>query len=219
MSVVNTRERTINTKIVYYGPGLGGKTSSLASVHQQLDPTGETPLVKLQTDEESTLFFDYLPLALGPFDGYRLKIQAFTVPGQVKYNLTRRYVLLGVDAVIFVADSLPSRMSDNLESLDSLRENLEANGIDPTSVPLVFQWNKRDLPDATPIETMAGRLNPDFKPAFSTCAIRDLGTFDAFIATTRAMVDSVARRYHLSNQGESLGEIAARHLASRLRAN
>ncbi len=218
MSVVNTRDRTINTKIVYYGPGLGGKTSSLASVHQQLDPTGETPLVRLQTDEESTLFFDYLPLALGPFDGYRLKIQAFTVPGQVKYNLTRRYVLLGVDAVIFVADSSPSRLGDNLESLESLRGNLESNGIDPVSVPLVFQWNKRDLPDVTPIETLSSRLNPELLPAFPTCAIRDLGTFDAFVAATRAMVDSVARRYHLSNPGESLGEIAARHLSSRTRS-
>src|SRR6187401_1137930 len=116
MSVVNTRERTINTKIVYYGPGLGGKTTSLQSVHATIDGPGRVKLISLKTDDERTLFFDLLPIELGELDGYRFKISAFTVPGQVKYNLTRRQVLVGADAVIFVADSQKSRLDENVES-------------------------------------------------------------------------------------------------------
>src|SRR5512134_1789066 len=128
MSLISLRDKTINAKIVYYGMALSGKTTSLKHVHTVIDPERRTELVSLNTEGDRTLFFDFLPIPLGSLSGFQVKLQAFTVPGQVKYNLTRRYVLRGADAVIFVADSQPSAFEDNVHSLVTLRENLEANG-------------------------------------------------------------------------------------------
>jgi hypothetical protein len=211
MSVVNTRERTINTKIVYYGPGLGGKTTSLKRVHATVDPPGRVRLVSLKTDDERTLFFDLLPIELGELDGYSFRISAFTVPGQVKYNLTRRQVLVGADAVIFVADSQASRLDENVESAESLVENLDVNGIDPETVPLVFQYNKRDMPGVAPVPQLERVLNPRGATAFETEATTGRNVFRAFSAAARAMLDAVAVRYRLGEPG-CAGELLERRL-------
>jgi signal recognition particle receptor subunit beta len=211
MSVVNTRDRTINTKIVYYGPGLGGKTTSLKRVHATVDPAGRVKLVSLKTDDERTLFFDMLPIELGELDGYRFRISAFTVPGQVKYNLTRRQVLVGADAVIFVADSQATRLDENLESLESLDENLGINGIDPKAMPVVMQYNKRDVPGAAAVAQLDRALNPRGLPSFETEATNGRGVFRAFVKAARTMLDSVATKYRLTS-GDSAGELIARHL-------
>jgi mutual gliding-motility protein MglA len=211
MSVVNTRERTINTKIVYYGPGLGGKTTSLRRVHSTIDPPGKIKLVTLKTDDERTLFFDLLPIELGELDGYTFRISAFTVPGQVKYNLTRRQVLVGADAVIFVADSQKIRFDENIESFESLVENLEHNGIDPATIPLVMQYNKRDMPEIASVAHLERALNARGVPSFETEAPTGRGIFRAFVTAGRAMLDAVAVRYRLASHANA-GELLARHL-------
>jgi mutual gliding-motility protein MglA len=213
MSVVNTRERTINTKIVYYGPGLGGKTTSLKRIHVTIDPPGKINLISLKTDDERTLFFDLLPIDLGELDGYSFKISAFTVPGQVKYNLTRRQVLVGADAVIFVADSQVSRFDENLESFESLTENLEINGLDAANIPLVMQYNKRDMPEIASVSQLERLLNARGVPSFETEATTGRGVFRAFVSAARTMLDSVAARYRLGSATKNAGELLARHLA------
>lgn len=201
MSIVNTRDKTVNTKIVYYGPGLGGKTTSLQYVHSVLDPDTKVKMVSLKTDEERTLFFDFLPISLGELDGYEVKIQGFTVPGQVKYNLTRKYVLMGADAVVFVADSAADRREDNRVSFENLLENMRENGLDPTAVPIVIQYNKRDLPDALPTAELDELLNEAGHPSFATDALRGTGVFEAFIEASALMLDATARRYGLDREG------------------
>ena len=212
MSVVNTRERTINTKIVYYGPGLGGKTTSLKHVHATVDPPGKVRLVSLKTDDERTLFFDLLPIELGELGGYSFRISAFTVPGQVKYNLTRRHVLVGADAVIFVADSQACRLDDNLESMESLVENLDVNGVDPDSIPLVVQYNKRDMSALSPVAQLEKLLNRRGAPSFETEATNGRNVFAAFSAAACDMLDAVVSRYRLGNVANP-GELLVQKLA------
>ncbi len=202
MSIVNTRDKTITTKIVYYGPGLGGKTTSLMDVHRVLDPEHRAKLVSLKTDEERTLFFDFLPIDLGIVGGYKIKIQGFTVPGQVKYNLTRKYVLMGADAVVFVADSQSDRLHENVESVTNLAANLAANGLDLETIPLVMQYNKRDLPSLSSAADLERELNHRGAPWFATSAISGDGVFDAFAEATESMLDSVAARYRIPDSGE-----------------
>lgn len=217
MSIINTRAQTINTKVVYYGPGLGGKTSSLQAVHRILDPDRRLRLISLKTEEDRTLFFDHVPLELGPLDGYRVRVQAFTVPGQVKYNLTRRYVLMGVDAVIFVADSQAARRGENLESLQNLKENLAANGIAYEEIPLVLQLNKRDLPDILPVEELAGDLNDREAPVFPSSATRGEGVFEPFVEATRMLLRRIVARYGIDPEPEAVEGAAVRYL-ERLRS-
>jgi mutual gliding-motility protein MglA len=211
MSVVNTRERTINTKIVYYGPGLGGKTTSLKHVHATIDPPGKVKLVSLKTDDERTLFFDLLPIELGELDGYTFRISAYTVPGQVKYNLTRRQVLVGADAVVFVADSQICRLDENLEAIESLTENLELNGIDPKSIPLVMQYNKRDIAEIATVAQLERLLNPRGVPSFETEATTGRQVFRAFLSAARSMLDAVAAKYRLASQVNA-GDLLERRL-------
>ncbi|MCB9833509.1 MAG: gliding-motility protein MglA [Planctomycetes bacterium] len=208
MSIVNTRDKTINTKIVYYGPGLGGKTTSLQFVHSVLDVDRVTKMVSLKTDEERTLFFDFLPIDLGMVGGYKVKIQGFTVPGQVKYNLTRKYVLMGADAVVFVADSQKKRMAENVESLKNLGENLRANGLDPEQVPLVLCYNKRDLADVSSIEDLDRTLKLRGEPSFSTTAADGGGVFEAFVEASRRMIEAVGLKYQLTSDGVDIGRQA-----------
>ena len=212
MSIVDTRERTINTKVVYYGTGLGGKTTSLQCVHHTLDPEQRVKMVSLNTDEERTLFFDFLPIDLGEVGGYKIRIQGFTVPGQVKYNLTRKYVLMGADAVVFVADSNVTRFAENVASFENLRENLELNGLDPKTIPMILQYNKRDLPDTTPVEVFEEHLNARGLDHFETVASEESGVFDGFLRISELMLNAVAEKYGLTTTQESVGATARRAL-------
>lgn len=213
MSIVNTRERTINTKVVYYGTGLGGKTTSLQSVHRTLDPRETTKMVSLNTDEERTLFFDFLPIDLGEVGGYKIKIQGFTVPGQVKYNLTRKYVLMGADAVVFVADSDATRWGENLASFQNLKENLILNGLDPETIPMILQYNKQDLVDKTPSAAFDEHINSRGLDTFETVAVNHDGVFDGFLRVSELMLDHVAGKYGLTSGNESVGATARRVLS------
>jgi len=196
--------RQIKVKIVYYGPALGGKTTCLQHIHRATDPQRRTRLYSLNTASDRTLFFDLLSLNLGRIKGYRLAVQLYTVPGQVQYNATRRAVLAGADGVVFVADSRRDQSSANLQSLDNLKENLEANGIDPTSLPLVLLYNKRDLTDAAPVEDLERELNAGALPAFPTVAITGDGVMDAFATITENTLVSLADRLGIDPEGSAI---------------
>jgi signal transduction histidine kinase/signal recognition particle receptor subunit beta len=225
MSVVNLRDKTINAKVVYYGPPLGGKTTSLKWIHRVMDPERRTNLISLNTDRDRTLFFDFLPIGLGRIGDFTLKIQGFTVPGQVKYLLTRRYVLRGADAVVFVADSRVAEGAHNLASLKDLRENLAVNGLDYAAIPLVLEYNKRDEEPVAPVEAMDRDLNDRGVPRFETVATVGTGVFEAFAAVTTAMVERICTEYRIAGGkdvaaavGASLGRIHASFLAAAPRA-
>jgi signal transduction histidine kinase/signal recognition particle receptor subunit beta len=196
--------RQVKLKVVYYGPGLCGKTTCLQYIHRVTDPQRRTKLYTLNTASDRTLFFDLLGLELGRVRGYRLTLQLYTVPGQVQYNATRRAVLAGCDGVMFVADSQKTLLGPNRDSLANLAENLRANGLDPDAVPLVFSYNKRDLPDIVSRAELDAGLNTGGKPAFETVATNGSGVMEAFAAIAQATVASVADRLGLSNQPEAL---------------
>jgi len=196
--------RQIKVKIVYYGPALGGKTTCLQHIHRVTDPQRRTRLYSLNTASDRTLFFDLLSLNLGRIRGYRLAIQLYTVPGQVQYNATRRAVLAGADGVIFVADSQLDQQDANLESFANLKENLEANGIDPASLPLVLQYNKRDLANLASIADLEDRFNDGELRSFPTVAITGEGVMDAFAAVTEQTLVSLADRLGIDTAGHAM---------------
>ena len=199
--------RQVKLKVVYYGPGLCGKTTCLQYIHRVTDPQRRTKLYTLNTASDRTLFFDLLGLDLGRVRGYRLMLQLYTVPGQVQYNATRRAVLAGCDAVMFVADSQRTLASANVESLANLAENLRAIGLDPDTIPLVLTYNKRDLPDPLPKGDLDRALNARAVPAFETVATSGTGVVEAFAAVTQAAVLSVADRLGISNQADALDRL------------
>lgn len=209
MSLLDPREKHICLKLVYYGPALGGKTTSLKHIHRVIDPEGKTKLVSLDTDQDRTLFFDFLPIEVGLIGAYKVKIQGFTVPGQVKYNMTRRYVLTGADGIVFVADSDPGRVVENVESLINLGDNLRAHGLNVNDIPLVFQHNKQDLPQALRPEELDRKLNFRGVPSFATVATEGRGVFEAFVAVVKAMVSRVLREYKLEEERAREREILA----------
>ncbi len=196
--------RQIKVKIVYYGPALGGKTTCLQHIHRITDPQRRTRLYSLNTASDRTLFFDLLSLNLGRIRGYRLAIQLYTVPGQVQYNATRRAVLAGADGVIFVADSQLDQHEANLQSLANLKENLEANGIDPASHPLVLQYNKRDLADLASVDDLEARFNNGEHLSFPSVAITGVGVMDAFAAITEQTLVSLADRLGIDTAGHAV---------------
>ena len=210
MSLLNLRDRTIDAKIVYYGTALSGKTTSLRHVHRVVDPDGRTELVSLNTEGDRTLFFDYLPIALGRVGDFDLRLQAFTVPGQAKYELTRRFVLRGADAVIFVADSSPDAAEANVAALESLCANLETNGISLDQTPLAIQFNKRDVPGALPLDVLRAALNPGGLPEFATIATDGTNVFEAFTEAAAAMVAAMAREYRLGDEQECAEQVRSR---------
>ena len=159
MVLFNHATKEVTAKLVYYGPGLCGKTTNLQWVHENVNFKAKGKMLSLATESDRTLFFDFLPVELGTIRGMRTRVQMYTVPGQVFYDATRRMVLKGADAVVFVADSQEAMIEANLESLESLRRNLIANDLDP-GLPMVFQYNKRDLPTALPVSALNARLNP-----------------------------------------------------------
>jgi len=160
MSMINYASREINCKIVYYGPGLGGKTTNLEHVYGRVQPSMRGKMISLATETERTLFFDFLPVDLGTIRGFKTRFHLYTVPGQVYYNASRKLILKGVDGVVFVADSQIERMEANIESMQNLYDNLAQYGYDLTKLPFVVQYNKRDLPNAAPIRDLQGQINP-----------------------------------------------------------
>jgi mutual gliding-motility protein MglA len=160
MSMINYASREINCKIVYYGPGLGGKTTNLEYVYGKVSPNTRGKLISLATETERTLFFDFLPVDLGTIRGFRTRFHLYTVPGQVYYNASRKLILKGVDGVVFVADSQAERAEANVESMQNLYDNMAAYGYDLTTMPFVVQYNKRDLPNAASIAELQAMLNP-----------------------------------------------------------
>jgi signal recognition particle receptor subunit beta len=160
MSMINYASREINCKIVYYGPGLGGKTTNLEHVYEKVSPSTRGKLISLATETERTLFFDFLPVDLGTIRGFRTRFHLYTVPGQVYYNASRKLILRGVDGVVFVADSQADRAEANVEAMQNLYDNLSEHGYDLTKLPFVIQYNKRDLPDAAPVAELDAMLNP-----------------------------------------------------------
>jgi signal recognition particle receptor subunit beta len=160
MSMINYASREINCKLVYYGPGLGGKTTNLEHIYGKVSPDTRGKMVSLATETERTLFFDFLPVDLGTIRGFKTRFHLYTVPGQVYYNASRKLILKGVDGVIFVADSQVERMEANIESMQNLYDNMAQYGYDLTKIPFVVQYNKRDLPNAAALEELQGQLNP-----------------------------------------------------------
>ena len=160
MSMINYASREINCKLVYYGPGLGGKTTNLEHVYNKVAPASRGKMISLATETERTLFFDFLPVDLGSVRGFKVKFHLYTVPGQVYYNASRKLILKGVDGVVFVADSQIDRMDANIEAMQNLYENMAQYGYDMTRIPFAIQYNKRDLPNAAPIAELQAALNP-----------------------------------------------------------
>lgn len=170
MSSINFATREISCKVVYYGPGLSGKTTNLQVIHQKMPQDKRTDMVSLATEGDRTLFFDFLPLNLGDIKGFKTRFQLYTVPGQVYYNSTRKLVLRGVDGIVFVADSQRSRQAENIESLQNLRQNLQDYGMDLDDLPFVLQYNKRDMENVFSLEEMNAELNPNKVPFFPATA-------------------------------------------------
>jgi signal recognition particle receptor subunit beta len=194
VSTVNQAAREIQAKVVYYGPGLSGKTTSLRSIHDAVRPETRGQLVSLATEGDRTLFFDFLPLKVEQVNGLTLRLQLYTVPGQVFYEATRRLVLNGADGVVFVADSQAAAMDANQESLASLTRNLVDLGHDPATFPLAVQWNKRDIPGVLPVEVLRAALNPRGAPEFETVASRGEGTMDALKEVMRQVIMALRGR-------------------------
>jgi mutual gliding-motility protein MglA len=160
MSMINYASREINCKLVYYGPGLGGKTTNLEHVYNKVAPGAKGKMISLATETERTLFFDFLPVDLGTIRGFKTRFHLYTVPGQVYYNASRKLILKGVDGVVFVADSQVERMEANIEAMQNLYDNMAQHGYDLTRIPFVIQYNKRDLPNAAPVSDLQAALNP-----------------------------------------------------------
>jgi signal recognition particle receptor subunit beta len=191
MVFLNYTAMQMTAKIVYYGPGLCGKTTNLHWIHAKTAPRSRGEMVSLETEADRTLFFDLLPLDVGVIGGLKVRLQLYTVPGQVFYNATRRLVLKGVDGVVFVADSQAPAAEPNEESLSNLKQNLEELGLDLRSVPMVFQYNKRDLRNILPVEALQQALNPVGAPSFEAAAIHGVGVFETLKEISRLSLDSI----------------------------
>ncbi len=178
MSLINYSSREINCKIVYYGPGLGGKTTNIQYVYDKVSPDTKGKLVTLATEMDRTLFFDFLPLELGTVKGFKTRFHLYTVPGQVYYNASRKLILRGVDGIVFVADSDENRIDANIECLYNLHENLAEHNLKLEELPFVLQWNKRDLPSALPVANLEEELNPEKHAAFEAVAVKGQGVFE-----------------------------------------
>ena len=195
MASINYHTREISCKIVYYGPGLSGKTTNLQIIHKKVPKDSKSEMVSLATETDRTLFFDFLPLDLGSIKGFSTKFQLYTVPGQVYYNATRKLVLRGVDGVVFVADSQRDKMPENLESLRNLEENLREYGIELKSTPFVLQYNKRDLPSIFTVDEMNAQINSYGVPCFEAQAHQGVGVFTTLKAIGKIVIDTFNTKY------------------------
>lgn len=194
MSFINYSSREINCKIVYYGPGLCGKTTNLQYIYNKTNPEAKGKMISLATETERTLFFDFLPLSLGEIRGFRTRFHLYTVPGQVFYDASRKLILKGVDGIVFVADSQEDRLEANLESLENLRDNLKEQSYDLDRLPYVIQYNKRDLPSAMPLEELQRLINPTRNITdFEAVARSGKGVFDTLKAIARLVLIELKR--------------------------
>jgi len=195
MAFFNYVTKEITLKVVYYGPGLSGKTTNLQHLYSVLDPASRGKFISLATEADRTLFFDFLPVDLGKIREFTLRFQLYTVPGQIRYNATRKLVLKGADAIIFVADSQREMREQNLESLENMKENLVANNIDPDSIPMVIQYNKRDLPNVLPLEELERDLNKRHFEFTEAEAVKGKGVMETFRVITKTLVKDIARKH------------------------
>jgi hypothetical protein len=195
MVQINFASREVNCKLVYYGPGRCGKTTNLQVVHAKAPQNSKGELVSIATETDRTLYFDFLPLDLGTVAGMRTKFQLYTVPGQVYYDATRKLVLQGCDGIVFVADSNPDIMAENVESLDNLAKNLAENGLDINEIALVLQFNKRDLPNAVPIEELNAKLNRNNWPTVEACAVNGDGVFQTLKLVSQQVIKRLNREH------------------------
>ena len=193
MSFINYLSREINCKIVYYGPGLCGKTTNLQYIYNKTNPEAKGKMISLATETERTLFFDFLPLSLGEIRGFRTRFHLYTVPGQVFYDASRKLILKGVDGVVFVADSQIERMEANLESMENLRTNLAEQGYDLDKIPFVIQYNKRDMPEVETVEELRNQLNPTNVPDFEGIARTGVGVFDTLKAVAKLVLTELKK--------------------------
>ncbi|MEZ4426698.1 MAG: GTPase domain-containing protein [Nannocystaceae bacterium] len=188
MSFINYSSREINCKLVYYGPGLCGKTTNLQYIYNKTRPEAKGKMISLATETERTLFFDFLPLSLGEIRGFKTRFHLYTVPGQVFYDASRKLILKGVDGVCFVADSQQERMEANIESLDNLRINLQEQGYELDKMPYVIQYNKRDLPNVVPMDELSRVCNPTRVPEYEAVATTGVGVFDTLKALAKQVL-------------------------------
>ncbi|HET9742342.1 MAG TPA: GTPase domain-containing protein [Terriglobales bacterium] len=188
MSFINFAAREINCKIVYYGAGLGGKTTNLQQIFEKTNEKQKGKMISLATETDRTLFFDFLPLDLGTVRGFKTRFHLYTVPGQVFYDASRKLILRGVDGVVFVADSQPERMDANIEALENLQDNLKEHGYDFTKIPYVLQLNKRDLPNVLPIDTLKKELLKRNEPTFEAVAFQGAGVFETLREVARQVL-------------------------------
>jgi signal recognition particle receptor subunit beta len=193
MSFINYMAREINCKIVYYGPGLCGKTTNLQYIYERTNPEAKGKMISLATETERTLFFDFLPLSLGEIRGFKTRFHLYTVPGQVFYDASRKLILKGVDGVIFVADSQIERLEANQESMDNLRTNLAEQGYSLEKIPFVIQYNKRDLPNVVPVEELRELLNVQTVPDYEANARAGMGVFDTLKAVSKLVLTELKR--------------------------
>jgi mutual gliding-motility protein MglA len=193
VSFINYMAREINCKIVYYGPGLCGKTTNLQYIYERTNPDAKGKMISLATETERTLFFDFLPLSLGEIRGFKTRFHLYTVPGQVFYDASRKLILKGVDGVIFVADSQFERLEANLESMDNLRQNLSEQGYDLDKVPFVIQYNKRDLPNVVDVAELRTELNPRGVPDFEANARTGEGVFETLKAVSKLVLTELRK--------------------------
>ncbi|ERP39145.1 hypothetical protein CALK_0312 [Chitinivibrio alkaliphilus ACht1] len=200
MATINYAAREINVKIVYYGPALSGKTTNLQIIHQKTPDASKSDMVSLATEADRTLFFDFLPIDLGKIRGFTTKIQLYTVPGQVYYNATRKLVLRGVDGIVFVADSAEDKMDQNIESLDNMEENLAEYGYDLRTIPVILQFNKRDIHNALPVEYLNQKLNRYNTQYQEAIANKGKGVFETLKVIGKRVIDILNQKYSTPNQ-------------------
>jgi signal recognition particle receptor subunit beta len=193
MSFINYSSREINCKIVYYGPGLCGKTTNLQYIYSRTSPDSKGKMISLATETERTLFFDFLPLSLGEIRGFKTRFHLYTVPGQVFYDASRKLILKGVDGVVFVVDSQIERMEANLESLENLRYNLQEQGYDLDKIPYVIQYNKRDLPNVASVEELRSLTNKTNVPDYEAIATTGDGVFDTLKSVAKLVLTELKR--------------------------
>jgi signal recognition particle receptor subunit beta len=193
MTFINYASREINCKIVYYGPGLCGKTTNLQHIFESTAPQARGKLISLATETDRTLFFDFMPLELGTVRGFKTRFHLYTVPGQVFYDASRKLILKGVDGVVFVADSQEERMDANVESLYNLEENLQAQGYDLLKLPYVLQLNKRDLPNIIPVDELAAELRRKEEPVVEAVAATGDGVFDTLKAVAKQVLTELRK--------------------------